>query len=59
MKQVCYEDTGKKFYLPAFWDVTLFVRLEFPTFRKNVVVFASRLSSPKRLAILEQTALVY
>jgi hypothetical protein len=59
MKQGCYGETGKKFHLPAFWDVTLFVRLEFPTFRTNIMVFPSGLSSPKRVAMLDQMALVY
>jgi len=59
MKHGCYKESGKKFYLPAFWDVTLFVRLEFPTFRRNIVVFPSGLSSLKRVAMLEHTAHVY
>jgi len=59
MKHGCYGESDKKFYLLAFWDVTLFVRLEFPTFRRNIVVLPSGLSSPKRVAMLEHKARVY
>ena len=55
MKQGYYEETGKKIYLPAFWDV----QIGFPKFWRNIVAFPSGWSSPKRKAMLEDTTFVY
>lgn len=59
MKHDCYGETGKKIYVPVFWDVMLFVRIELSTFWRIIVAFPSGRSSSKGIAMLEDTAFAY